>query len=139
MLVRRIKILRADASGTSAVEFGLVLPILMMLVMGVIEFGLIMYTMNTSEHAARSVARQLATNRLTSDQASDKAKAQLPQWAKSSATVEVSQSTPGLPTSNVFTVKITIPAAKASITNFLGWAYSGNLESKVALQQEISL
>lgn len=131
---------RSDASGVSAVEFGLVLPVLMMIVMAAIEFGLILFTFNTSEHAARNVVRQLATNRLTTDQAPEKAKAQLPGWAKANATVEVTQTTPGMPSTNVFAVRITIPAKKATITSFLSWAYSDTtLESKAAFQQEVSL
>ncbi len=130
---------RRSESGVSAVEFAIIVPVLMTIVMGVLEFGMILYTFNSSENAARDVARRLATNRLTTAQASDTAKAELPGWASPSATVTVAQSAPTDPSQNQFTVSIAIPAKSATASNFLVGLYgSVTLNSKVVLQQEIA-
>jgi Flp pilus assembly protein TadG len=52
--------LRAER-GASAVEFALVLPLLVMLVLGIFEFGLAYNTKITLTHAAREGARAQAT------------------------------------------------------------------------------
>lgn len=44
-------------NGQALVEFALVLPILLLLVMGIIEFGRALYLKNTYSNAARSAAR----------------------------------------------------------------------------------
>ncbi|GJD95817.1 TadE/TadG family type IV pilus assembly protein [Methylobacterium iners] len=126
-----------DDRGTSAVEFALLIPVFLILVMGTIEFGMIAYTYNASTSAARNVARQLATNRIKVSDASEKAKENLPNWVKSSATVAVSQSNASDPNSNEFTVDIKVPAGDAAISNVLIWAYGALvINTKVTMQQE---
>ena len=49
-------------------------------------------TSKAAQNAARDVARKLATNRLSTDQASVTAKAELPAWVLSGATVSVKAS-----------------------------------------------
>lgn len=126
-----------DERGASAVEFALVIPVLLTLVLGIVEFGMIVYTYNASTHAARLVARQLATNRITTAQASDTAKANLPNWVKTSATVTVNQSNAANPNANDFTVDIKIPASAAAPSHFLLFAYSSlTINPVVTMQQE---
>ena len=55
-----------DERGASAVEFGLVLPILLILVLGIIEFGHAFQVQGTLSAAAREGARAMA---LRNDQA----------------------------------------------------------------------
>lgn len=47
-------------SGASAVEFALVLPVLMLLVMGIIQFGYYFFAANAASSTAREVARRVA-------------------------------------------------------------------------------
>ena len=49
-----------DQSGAAAVEMALVLPILLLLVFGIIEFGFIFNRYISVTHAAREGARQMA-------------------------------------------------------------------------------
>jgi Flp pilus assembly protein TadG len=126
-----------DDRGASAVEFALIIPVFLVLVMGVIEFGMIAYTYNASTSAARNVARQLATNRIKVSDAGGKAKETLPTWVKGSATVAVNQSNASNPSSNEFTVDIKVPASDAAISNVLIWAYGSLvINTKVTMQQE---
>ena len=49
-----------DRRGASAVEFALVLPLLMVLLTGIIQFGWVFFIQFSMENAAREGARQLA-------------------------------------------------------------------------------
>jgi hypothetical protein len=59
---RRHRSLRADEGGSIAVEFALVLPALLLLVFGVIEFGRLLWVDNTLRHAVQEGARCAAMN-----------------------------------------------------------------------------
>ena len=48
--------------GAAAVEFALVLPLLVVLLMGIIDFGLYFYNDLAVSHAARDAARYLSVN-----------------------------------------------------------------------------
>jgi hypothetical protein len=111
----------------------------MAIVMGAIEFSLILYTYNASGSAARDVARRIATNRLTSSSASSTVAQQMPAWAQSATTVTVTQTTPATPATNQITVNVNVPAQSASPTSFMSFAYSSlNLRSSVTMQQEVA-
>lgn len=56
MIESRIRRFRRD-DGAAAVEFALVLPLLLILVFGIIDFGRLMYTANTLTSAVREGAR----------------------------------------------------------------------------------
>ena len=50
--------------GAAAVEFALVLPLLVVLLMGIIDFGLYFYDDLAVSHAARDAARYLSVNNI---------------------------------------------------------------------------
>jgi Flp pilus assembly protein TadG len=125
------------SSGSSAVEFALLLPVLVTIVFGIIEFGLIIFTLNTAESAARDATRQLATNRITASQAQSVVLQQLPRWVTAGTSVLVSQTAPSDPSNNRFTTDVSFAAKSATPTNLLSWAYgSTTLHAKVSMQQE---
>ncbi|MGH1571313.1 TadE/TadG family type IV pilus assembly protein [Methylobacterium sp. P31] len=126
-----------DSSGSSAVEFALLLPILVTIIFGIIEFGLIIFTLNTAQSAARDATRQLATNRITASQAQSVVLQQLPRWVAAGTSVSVSQTNPTNPSSNQFTTDVSFAARAATPTNLLAWAYGNTiLHAKVSMQQE---
>ena len=45
-----------DKSGANAVEFAVVLPVLLLIVLGIIQFGVIFFTYNNMVQAARKLA-----------------------------------------------------------------------------------
>jgi Flp pilus assembly protein TadG len=59
--VLRARSLRRE-SGQALVEFALVLPVLMLLVMGIVDFGFAFNQWNTAQNAAREGARMAAVN-----------------------------------------------------------------------------
>ncbi|ACA18285.1 TadE family protein [Methylobacterium sp. 4-46] len=118
-------------------EFALLTPALIVLAFGLIEFGLIVYTLNSAESAARDVTRQLATNRISAAQASDAVIRQLPAWVAAGTTISVTQTAPGDPANNRFTTDVAFSAAAATPTTLLNWAYgSVVLHARVSMQQE---
>ncbi len=66
--MKRKHVIWRDNRGVAAVEMALVLPILVVLVLGIIEFGILMFTQQVITNASREGARQgivLATPRPT--------------------------------------------------------------------------
>ena len=61
MRIRRHRIIKNE-KGASAVEFALILPILIMLVFGIVEFGIAFNNYITITHAAREGARIAAVD-----------------------------------------------------------------------------
>lgn len=54
---------RRDDTGASALEFALVVPVLLLIVMGIIEFGFMFQAQLALTHAAREGARQASVGR----------------------------------------------------------------------------
>jgi Flp pilus assembly protein TadG len=46
-----------DRSGTSAVEFALVVPVFLVMLLGIIEFGRVVWTQSALQHAVEAAAR----------------------------------------------------------------------------------
>lgn len=57
---------KRDVLGQSLVEFALILPVLLLIIMGVFDFGRAVYAFNTVSNAAREGARLLIVNQGTS-------------------------------------------------------------------------
>jgi Flp pilus assembly protein TadG len=68
----------AEEHGQALVEFALLLPILLLLVFGIVQFGLALNSANDETHLANEVARYAAVNENPSAEA-------LQKWAKSQA------------------------------------------------------
>jgi len=65
--MKRIKNLRRDEKGQGIVEFALVLPIFIMFLLGIIEFGWMFNAQITTTSAAREGARTRAVMGITTD------------------------------------------------------------------------
>ncbi|MGH1592321.1 TadE/TadG family type IV pilus assembly protein (plasmid) [Methylobacterium phyllosphaerae] len=125
------------ASGVTAVEFSLLAPVLIALVMGGVEFGSILYTYAAAEFATNDVARQLATNRISSSQVQPLIVPRLPVWAQATAAASATASNASTPSSNIWTVTTTIPMANATPSTYLRSFYgSRTLHITVSVQQE---
>ena len=61
MIIRRHRIIKSE-KGASAVEFALILPILIILVFGIVQFGIAFNNYITITHAAREGARIAAVD-----------------------------------------------------------------------------
>jgi Flp pilus assembly protein TadG len=134
---RSILRFRRAAGGATAIEFALVAPILIALVMGAIEFSLILFTYTSAGAAARDVARRVATSRLAPADATAAIKQQMPPWVQSATTVVVNQTAPSNPSTNQISVVVNFPARNATPTNVMLVTYESlNLSTSVTMQQE---
>jgi Flp pilus assembly protein TadG len=99
--------------GAAAVEFALVMPILILLVFGIIQYGWYFYVAENASGAASNVTRRLAVGDCWSGtQARDYAQAQAPQVTSATA----SPSTPPADVGDTFTVTV---QANANVIDFL--------------------
>jgi len=57
MRLRKLLPQRQTQAGQEVVEFALILPVLILLLLGIIEFGVLMYSYNSIAHATREGAR----------------------------------------------------------------------------------
>ncbi len=134
-----------DESGANAVEFALVAPVLIILMLGIIQFGMILYTHNNMVQAAREASRILAKEDTTEAEAIAVANTQL---GFSGLTFTVTACSPviGLgggppctapldPSTDV-SVTITVPLSQASLIDILGLFETGDLEATVTMNKE---
>ncbi len=61
MTRKPLRRLRSDRSGGAAVEFAVVLPLFLMLLVGMLEFANYLWTRNSIQHAAEEAARTAMT------------------------------------------------------------------------------
>lgn len=126
-----------DCEGASAVEFALVVPVLAALLLGGIEFGLVIYSQNAMQSVTRDVARKLAVNYYDQAAAKQELKDHLPGWIRSVADVDIDDSAPGDPVNNVITVDVMVPAREAGILNLYTKLFGDwTISTTVAMKQE---
>ena len=133
----RAKGLRAlwrDRDGVAAVEFAFILPILLMLFSGIVQFGSIMFLQNHMTNVARETSRRIAVGELAQADAVSSAQQALVNWG---VTYEVSVATADVGGGNQdITVAISLPMAEAALMDVLGVFQSGNLTAAVTMRQE---
>lgn len=129
-----------DKRGASAIEFALVVPIMLIILLGTIDFGMVLFAKNVTQEAARAVVRDLSTNKITSAEASSASKAMLPEWVSRAVTVDIEQTFPGDSARNEFRVSINFNGAAVTAVGFFDELFSGsNLSSYATMRQEPTL
>ena len=126
-----------DRKGSVAAEFGLVMPLFIGMFMGMVEYSFVYFTNGSMQAAARDVARQVAVNTVPAANAETVLKARLPGWARDNATVLLTQSAPGNPATNVYTMEVDVPISKASPFRFYTAAQTGDIAASVEMKQEL--
>ena len=126
------KLLRAcrmDVAGVAAVEFAFVIPILLLLFSGIVQFGSVFFLENPMTHVARETSRQVAVGALTETAAVSSAQQALVNWG---VNYDVSVAT----VDQDFTVAISLPLREAALMDILGLFQTGNLTATVTMRQE---
>lgn len=100
--------------GVAGAEFALILPLLLLILFGSIQYGALVYTRNSMQTIARNGARALAAGNVTADEVVATARATMPGWVPP-AEVEVTAGPSGA--DNV-RVAISVPAASATVVRF---------------------
>ena len=123
-----------DRDGAAAVEFAFILPILLLLFSGIVQFGAIMFLENHMTNVARETSRRIAVGELAQADAESSAQQALVNWG---VTYEVSIVTSSAGGGNQdITVTISLPMAEAALMDVLGVFQSGNLTAAVTMRQE---
>ena len=120
-----------DRRAASAVEFALVMPILLLMLTGIVQFGSIFVLQNNMQNIAREVSLRLATGDLTSTGADNWAVQRLPRHVDAYR-VQVVQN------DDMFDVTITAPIDQAVPIDPLGFFRTGTLSAR-ATAREVSL
>ena len=122
---------RNARDGTSAVEFALILPVFVTMVLGTIQMGIVFYQANTVQFALEETARQLmVTPGMSSGQITTSIKAQVQQLTSQTVTVTYSVDSSGpisiAQVNAAFSIQVVIPFVPAFTIPF-------NAESRVPL------
>lgn len=122
--------------GAVAVEGAIILPILVLLVVGVMEYGILLFTFMTLQSATREVTRAASVNFTAPADVPANLRARLPSWSRSTAEITVTQSAAGSPLTNVITVTATIPSSAATPIHLLTAVGDWDLKTVVKMKQE---
>ena len=112
--VRRTGIRAGCDSGQALYEFALVLPMLLMLLVGIIKFGILFYDYVVLADAVASGARTLATSRSVGSQTPNAC--QLAQTAVQNAALNLNQTSLSVPTPTLASGSCTALAVGTSAT-----------------------
>lgn len=120
----------ACRTGTAAAEFALVLPVLMLILMGTFQVGLMMYSYNLMAASARDAARSMAVCTVLDDATAKlNMYKTLPPWVAQSewhiTTVFASD----------VSVHVTVDATKAALLSYIPMSI-GNLDTFVQMKKE---
>lgn len=122
--------LLADLRAAVALEFALVMPILLLFLLGIIQFGSAFFMQNNMLNTARELARRLATEQVTIQDAERWAIDRLPAFSRNYR-VDVTPPDPDNPAADFFRVVINVPLADAVIVDPLGLFRTGELRADV--------
>ena len=112
--MRWTRLLVRERRGAAAAEFALLLPVLALMLCGVFQYGVLIFSYNVMLNTARNGARSLAVGTATEADVITKAKANLPSWIPAGAWTITPQGT-ATTGSNRVTTRITIPTRYATI------------------------
>lgn len=96
-----------DQRGAAAVEMALVMPVVILLMLGIIQFGALFFLQNNMVAVANDVARRFAIGMLTASEAESLATSRLASWS-ATFTVDASE-----PTAEDAQVTISVPMTDA--------------------------
>ncbi len=115
----------------------LVLPFLLMLRAGIIDFGAMFFLQNNMISAARGSARALAFQSVTATEAEQMAEDKLINWS-ATFTVNAEEPDPSDPTDTDVVVTITVPMTDAAPIGLIGdmIGLTGTLQARIAMPQE---
>ncbi len=129
-----VRALWRDRDGAAAVEFAFILPILLLLFSGIVQFGSILFLENHMTNVARETSRRVAVGELNETDAKSSAQQALVNWG---VTYDVDVDTVDVGGGNQdIAVAISLPMREAALMDVLGVFQSGNLTAAVTMRQE---
>lgn len=122
-----------NQSGASAVEFAMVLPFLVMLLLGIIQYGSLFLVQTQMNSAARDTARRLSVGEIATE--ADAEAFAVAQLANMSARFSATAELPRRDEHDVV-VTITVPMREATMIDFIGIGMDGELKAEVHMFKE---
>lgn len=107
---------RRDRRGVAAVEFALIIPVFCTILLGTLQYGVLMFTYTAMQDTARDAARKLATGTATAAVAKTEAKAALPSWVP---TADWTITTTDAASGATVNASISVPATSATVLGFV--------------------
>jgi Flp pilus assembly protein TadG len=123
-----------DERGAAAVEFVFILPILLLLFSGILQFGSVMFLDSHMTNVAREASRRVAVGELTETDATTMVQAALVNWGVTYQ-VNIATADAGGGNQNVV-VDISLPLADAALMDVLGLFQTGDLSTTVTMRME---
>ncbi len=132
--------LHRNEGGTSALEFALVLPVLLLLLTGIIDASALFFIQNNMFNAAREAARALAVEEASEAEANASAQEKLLNW-DATFTVTTQLPDPADPADTDVSVTITVPMSQVILIDVLGLSRTsifktGQLTSQITMRKE---
>tara|TARA_B100000676_G_C17456370_1_gene521585 strand:+ start:117 stop:563 length:447 start_codon:yes stop_codon:yes gene_type:complete len=138
-MIRKIDQFVREKSGVGAVEFAILVPVVLSILFAIIEFGSIMYTRQQMLYAAREAARSYSIGQSTSAEAKgiafNRLEIDTSQVSESDIKFTVTITEPNDGVGDV-KANIKVPMADAAIINPLGDLISGELDVNVVMLME---
>ena len=125
---------RSQKRGLATVETALVLPLLVLVVFGIIEFGTVFFVRHNMINAARDAARNLSVRDVTAAQARQIALDHL-DGIDANFTVNVTEPTSPTSANRDVSVEITVPLSDVSF-GIPGLTNSGTIRAEVTMRKE---
>jgi len=126
-----------DQDGVAAVELAMVLPFLMVLLVGIIDFSSLFFLRNNMFTVARDSARALSLQSVTASEAEQMIRDRLDGWS-ATFTVDVHEPDPSDPNDKDVVMTITVPMAEAApiglVFDLMGFTVT--MQSQVTMRQE---
>lgn len=130
---------KLNERGASAVEFALLLPLLMMILFGIIEFGLAFYQQAILTNASREGARLgivQSVPAITTEQINERIDTYLSNAGITPSKVTPRIITPGVVTGDNVTVNLTLPYDYVVLSGLVGLGPSINLKAVTVMRHE---
>ncbi len=124
-----------DEAGAAAVEFAMILPVLVLMLTGIIQVGMLMFVQNQMTNVARETSRRIAVGELTNAAAQQYARDSLV-FPSANFAVAITGPDPASPNPKDITVDIRVPFSEVSLVDIAGLFQSGNLRASVTMRQE---
>jgi Flp pilus assembly protein TadG len=120
---------RMDEAGATAVEFAFIMPILLIMFSGIVQFGSVFFIENHMSHVARDATRQIVVGELAQDDVESAVQQSLINWG-------VNYNVSVVTVDQDVTVAISLPMSDAALMDALGLFQTGTLTAAVTMRQE---
>lgn len=124
-----------DEAGVAAVEFAIIMPVLVLMLSGIIQFGMLMFVQNQMINVARETSRRIAVGELTTAAAQQYARDSLA-FTSANFAIAITAPNPAGPNPKDVTVDIRVPISQVSLVDILGLFQNGKLRASVTMRQE---